>query len=276
MNITFIGGGNMASALIAGLLRNGLQPDQVRVVEIDAAARKRLTETSGVGVFEHLREGLAGSECVVLAVKPQGLQAVARELAPLLGDQLVISIAAGVRAADLKRWLRGHGRIVRAMPNTPALVLQGVTGLFADQDVDAADRRSAEDVLAVAGSTLWVEDETQMDAVTAVSGSGPAYVFFFIEALERAATELGLNVEQSRMLALETFAGAARLARESAESPGILRERVTSRGGTTECALAELKAQGVDKKIMRAVRAAADRSLTLGDQLGRDATGSNA
>lgn len=270
MQISFVGGGNMASALIAGLLEQKWPSRDIRVVEIDPGARERLAGELKVEAHADLASGIAGSECIVLAVKPQSMREVARSLAAVLGDALVVSIAAGIRHADLARWLGGHPRLVRAMPNTPALVLAGVTGLYAPETVAHADCRRAEHILGVAGATLWVDREEQMDAVTAVSGSGPAYVFYFIEALEKAAGELGFAREAARMLALETFSGAVKLAAQSADSAATLRERVTSKGGTTERALAELDQSGVRAAIARAVHAAAERSRELGETLGRD------
>lgn len=270
MQISFIGGGNMASALIAGLLQKNWSSRDIRVVEIDARARERLARELRVEAHADLATGIAGSECIVLAVKPQSMSEVARALATTLGDTLVISIAAGIRHVDLARWLGGHARLVRAMPNTPALEQAGVTGLYAPATIAAADRDQAEQILRAAGVTLWVEREEQMDAVTAVSGSGPAYVFYFIEALEKAAVELGFAGQTARMLALETFSGAVKLASRSPDPVATLRERVTSKGGTTERALAELDRSGVREAVMQAVVAAAERSRELGETLGRD------
>jgi len=273
MRICFIGGGNMASALVAGLVRQGRAADDIRVVEIDAAARARLTRDLGVQAHAEAAVGVAGADCVVLAVKPQQVREVADTLGALIRDALVITIAAGIRHVDLTRWLGGHARIVRAMPNTPALALAGVTGLFAPPEVARKDRALAEQILGAAGTTLWVEREDEMDSVTAVSGSGPAYVFYFIEAQQQAASELGFEAGAARTLAIETFAGAVKLAAESPENAATLRARVTSKGGTTERAIAELDAHRVREAIVSAVRAAAARSQELGVELGRDETG---
>lgn len=267
MHITFIGGGNMASALAGGLLQRGYAPQQLRVVEVDPAARERIAKQFGVAVAATAQ--IRGSDVVVLAVKPQQLRAAAADLAPALREQLVVSIAAGVRVADLARWLGGYGRIVRAMPNTPALVHAGITGLYAPAGVSAAERARAEEILGAVGRTLWVADEGQIDAVTAVSGSGPAYVFYFIEALEQAAAELGFGAGEARQLAMETFHGAVLLARSTPDDPATLRRRVTSKGGTTERAVRELDAAAVKERIVAAVRAACERSRELGDELGR-------
>lgn len=270
MNITFIGGGNMASAMIGGLLQQGWQAAAIRVVEIDAAARARIESELGVAAGADLGTGIASADCVVLAIKPQQMRATAPALRAILASQLIISIAAGIRCADLSRWLGGYPRIVRVMPNTPALVLAGISGLYAMPAVAAGDRTRAESVLSAVGRTLWLEREEQLDAVTAVSGSGPAYVFYFIEALQQAATELGFDAAQARQLALDTFAGAVKMAAQSSEDAATLRARVTSKGGTTERALSVLESDAVKQTVIRAVKAAAARSHELGDELGKD------
>ena len=270
MKIAFVGGGNMATALIGGLLKTAWSPEDIRVAEIDPVARERLERGYGIRACTDIGQAVKGCDCVVLAVKPQSIREVARTLVPAVSDLLVVSIAAGIRAIDLTRWLGGHPRIVRAMPNTPALVLAGMTGLYAPPGVASSDRMLAERILAAAGATLWVDREEGMDGITAVSGSGPAYVFYFVESLQRAAVELGFDDTAARQLAVETFTGAARLAAESPDSAAVLRERVTSKGGTTERALAELDRSGVGDAIVRAVRAAAERSRELGDVLGAD------
>jgi pyrroline-5-carboxylate reductase len=270
MKLTFIGGGNMASALIGGMLRKGWPAEALRVVDVEPAAREKAARIFGVDVCAEPAAGAAGADCVLLAVKPQQMQQVARALAPHVKSALVLTIAAGIRTTDLRRWLGGHQRIVRAMPNTPALVLSGVSGLYADQGATEADRASAEQILGVAGRTLWVDTEEKLDAVTAVSGSGPAYVFYFIEALEAAARDLGFGDEDAGALALETFAGAVKLAIESNENVATLRQRVTSKRGTTERAIETMEHDAVREAVIRAVRSAAARSRELGAELGRD------
>jgi pyrroline-5-carboxylate reductase len=270
VNITFIGGGNMASAMIGGLVRQGWPPDAIQVVEISAPAREQLEAKLNVKTYAALGADAVRSGCIVLSVKPQQLREVARGLRPYLTSQLIVSIAAGIRLADLGRWLGSYRRLVRVMPNTPALAGAGVSALYAPAEVSAEERASAERLLNAVGATLWLEREDQMDAITAVSGSGPAYVFYFIEALEHAAQALGLNAESARLLALETFSGAAKLASQSHEGPAALRQRVTSKGGTTERALESLEADRVKNAIVRAVKAAAHRSRELGDELGKD------
>lgn len=269
MKIAFIGGGNMAGALIGGLVQQGLDPNDVQVVEVNADARAALTQQFKLQIFPSICPAAVQADLIVLAVKPQQLCAVARELQPHLRTQLVISIAAGVRAQDLSRWLGGYPQVVRAMPNTPALVRAGVTGLYALAGVSASQRGQAQQVLEAVGSCVWLADEGLMDAVTAVSGSGPAYVFYFIEALEAAALDLGLSPEQGRELALATFFGAAQLARSSQDDPATLRAKVSSKGGTTECAIQALEQADVKNLIRRAVQAAAQRSRELGDALGK-------
>jgi pyrroline-5-carboxylate reductase len=270
VKIAFVGGGNMAGALIGGLLQKGYAAEDISVVEVDPGVRERLNARFGVSCHAAPGAETAGSSVVLLAVKPQQLRAAAESLRPLLKSQLVVTIAAGIRGADLSRWLAAYRRIVRVMPNTPALVLSGMSVLYAMPSVTLEERRTAEDILGAVGSTLWIEREELMDVVTAVSGSGPAYVFYFIEALEQAGRELGLTPADARRLSLETFSGAIRLARESGEEPAVLRARVTSKGGTTERALLSMETGRVKPLIVEAVRQAADRSRELGDELGQD------
>lgn len=270
MKITFLGGGNMATALIGGLKKQGFSVAGIQVVEPVAEAREKLTDTYGVRCAATADAAALNCEVLVLSVKPQAMK---EALAPVVGHlsgQLVISIAAGLRLGDIGRWLGGHRRLVRTMPNTPALIGAGITGLYADPSVDHEGRTIAEKILGAVGTTLWLEDEAQMDAVTAVSGSGPAYVFYFIEALENAAKALGFADAAARRLAVETFVGAARLAEASPEPVAVLRERVTSRGGTTEAALKSFDADGIDALVLRGVMAAAARGRELGDLMGKD------
>lgn len=266
--VTIIGGGNMAAAIAGGLIASGMPPTAIEVVEIDADARTRLAASLGVQVRADLQEASLHA-LIVLAVKPQSLPHVAAALAPRLSRQLVLSIAAGVRVADLSRWLGGYDQIVRAMPNTPALVGAGMTGLYAPVGVDQDARSAAEAVMRAVGSVVWVTDETLLDVITAVSGSGPAYVFYLIESLEAAAIAEGLTPAAARQLALQTFFGAAKLALESGEEPALLRARVTSKGGTTERGIAALEKASTKSAIAQAVAAAKQRSITLGDELGK-------
>lgn len=266
--VTLIGGGNMAAAIAGGLIASGMPAAEIEVVEIDADVRTRLAASLGVQVRANLDEASLHS-MIVLAVKPQNLPEVASGLAQRLTRQLVLSIAAGVRMADLARWLGGFSQLVRAMPNTPAVVGAGVTGLYASPGVGSDARSAAEAVMRAVGSVVWVNDEALLDAITAVSGSGPAYVFYMIESLEAAAVTEGLAPAAARQLALQTFFGAAKLALESGEEPAVLRARVTSKGGTTERGIAALEKASVKAGIAQAVAAAKQRSIALGDELGK-------
>ncbi len=267
MDICFIGGGNMATALIGGLLKRDFAAAQLRVVEINSDNRARLQQEFGVTATAELAVGIAGSDVIVLAVKPQQLRDVARQLAPLLSGQLLVSIAAGIRAGDLARWLGSHN-VVRAMPNTPALIQSGVTGLYALPEVSKVHCGAAQTILSAVGSTLWLEDEAMMDAVTAISGSGPAYVFYFIEAMQQAARDLGFSEADAKSLVIGTFLGATRLAEASDDEVSALRARVTSKNGTTERALLSMEANHVKQHIIDGAKAAAARAGELGDELG--------
>ena len=266
-NLSFIGGGNMATAIIGGLLADGAPAASIEVVDVSGDTCARLAGQFGVQTHTALAEAQL-SGVVVLAVKPQQLPEVAKQLAARLREQLVVSIAAGVRLGDLSRWLGGYTRIVRTMPNTPAMVGAGITGLFARQGMKEEDRSAAESILRAVGAVVWVGEEAELDWVTALSGSGPAYVFHFIEALEEAGIKAGLSAEVARRLALHTVFGAAKLALEAGEDPAVLRAKVTSKGGTTERALASLAEDGFVDMVGRAVKAAAARSKELGDELG--------
>lgn len=263
----FIGGGNMATALIAGLLNQQFDAKNIQVVELDATKRDALTQQYGVNTTATLAD-IADNDVIMLAVKPQQLKALAVALAPLLNQQLIISIAAGIRLADLSRWLGQHAHIVRAMPNTPAQIQAGITGLYALPAVSSAHRNMATATLNAAGKVLWVDQETDLDAVTAISGSGPAYVFYLIEALEQAAIALGLNAEQAKLLSISTFAGASQLAQASSTPVSTLREQVTSKGGTTEQGLISLEASNVKHAMLLAAQQAAKRAVSLADELG--------
>jgi pyrroline-5-carboxylate reductase len=272
MKITFIGGGNMAAALIGGLLADPpFSPLEIAVVEPSAAQRQAL---SGRGWALRLHEAACSEalacEVLVLAVKPQQMRIAVEALKPWLAiDQvLVISVAAGIRARDLSRWLGGHRRIVRSMPNTPALIGRGVSGVSLFDPSMAEDRATAERILTAVGEVVWVDDESLLDAVTAVSGSGPAYVFRMMEAIEAAGVSLGLQPDQARRLTMATFAGAAELAIRSNDPPATLRERVTSKGGTTAAALAVMEARSLSDLVSEALAAAARRSSELGDEFG--------
>lgn len=268
MKVGFIGGGNMAEAMIGGMLRQGFAATDIHVSEPNADRRALLSGRFGVAVAAGA-DALA-ADILVLAVKPRILREVLAGLPRPAPETCVLSIAAGVRAGDIARWLGGHAAVVRAMPNTSALVGAGIAGLYALPGVSAAQKACAEAVLQAVGQAVWVAEEGQIDAVTAVSGSGPAYVFLFIEALEAAARELGLAADTARALALHTVHGAAALALQDGGEPAELRARVTSKGGTTERGIAALEECGLRGALAAAVRAAAARAQELGDQLGAD------
>ena len=265
--IAFIGGGNMASAIIGGLLRQGLAAEKIAVVEPFAAARARLLEQYGVHAKEQADATLGSADLVVWAVKPQSFREAAQQAGAHVVAALHLSVAAGIRSDSIAAWL-GSERVVRAMPNTPALVGKGISGLFARSAVTPADRALVQAVIATTGEHLWVQQEAQLDAVTALSGSGPAYVFYFLEAMVQAGAAMGLPPGQARQLAIATFAGAAELARQSDEPLELLRERVTSKGGTTYAALCALEEQQVQQHFVRAMQAAGARAQELGDEFG--------
>lgn len=273
MSIVFIGGGNMATAIVGGLVARGRPAGGIAVVEPLEAQRTRLaTRFPGIRVRATSdAEALADARVVVLAVKPQQMREACRALAPRIGVAgVVLSIAAGTRVRDIARWLGGFDRIARAMPNTPALVGAGVSGVWAAPAVDEQGRAEAAAVLETCGDVLWVDREETLDAVTGVSGSGPAYVFYLLEALEAAARAQGFGGGDARKLAVATFAGAVKLALASDEPPATLRAQVTSKGGTTERGIAALESAGVAAAIAAAVDAATRRAAEMGDLFGRD------
>ncbi len=266
--IAFVGGGNMASAIIGGLLEQGTAADAVTVIEPFEPARARLLEQYGIVAQAAADARLADCGLVVWAVKPQTFHDAAAAVAPFAGAALHLSVAAGISSDSIARWL-GTGRVVRAMPNTPALVGKGMTGLFARADVSAADRARIDEVLSPTGARIWMREEAQLDAVTALSGSGPAYVFYFLEAMVQAGTEMGLTDAQARELAVGTFAGAAHLAAHSTESLESMRQKVTSKGGTTYAALTAMDGSGMAAAFRAAMHAARDRAGELGVEFGR-------
>jgi pyrroline-5-carboxylate reductase len=270
LKIGFIGGGNMAGALIGGLAGKLTAGSNIHVVDINTDALQKLHRQFGVTTAQQIDAALGNSEVIVLAVKPQQMKQVAAQLQSYLSSQLVLSIAAGIRAADLSRWLGGHAAIVRTMPNTPALIGHGITGMVAMAGVSDQQRAAADAIMRAVGATVWLDDEALIDPVTAVSGSGPAYVFYFIEAMQQAAQEMGLTAEQGNALAIATFVGASQLAAQSDEPVAMLRERVTSKGGTTYAALTSMESSGVKDAIIRAMKAAAERGRQLGEEFGRE------
>nr|WP_316642192.1 pyrroline-5-carboxylate reductase [uncultured Roseateles sp.] len=265
--IAFIGGGNMASAIIGGLLKSGHAAADLLVVEPFEAQRAKLAADFGLQPLAAADASLERAGLVLWAVKPQLFGEAALPCRPHVQQALQLSVMAGIRSEALVA-ATGAQRVVRSMPNTPALIGQGIAGLFARPEVTVADRALVEQVLRPTGTTLWVDRESDLDAVTALSGSGPAYFFYIVEAMMAAAVEMGLTAEQGRQLALATCAGAAALALQSDESPATLRERVTSKGGTTYAALSSLQADGVGAAVQRAVLAAQKRARELGDEFG--------
>jgi pyrroline-5-carboxylate reductase len=267
--ISFIGGGNMARSLIGGLLHGDYEQNQIRVCDPDPNQRARLQQCFSVVAAENMAEIIENSDCLVLAVKPQVLHSVCTELGRLLDGRrpLILSIAAGVRAASISKWLNHDHAIVRCMPNTPALIQAGASALYANEQASNSQRNLAESIMRAVGITLWIEDESLMDAVTALSGSGPAYIFLVIEAMQKAGEQLGLSPQQSRLLALQTALGAAKIAMEDQEPVSELRARVTSRGGTTERALQVFEQGNLFKLFADAMTAASNRSGELAKQL---------
>lgn len=267
--IGFIGGGNMASSLISGLIASGHAPEQIWVSDINPDTLTALAKQLNVNTSINNDDIINAVDVVVLAVKPQTLSAVAQSAAALIQQKksLVVSIAAGINQGSLSRWLGADTAIVRCMPNTPALVLTGATALHANDKVTIEQRDLAENILRSVGIALWVDDEAELDAVTAVSGSGPAYYFLLMEAMEKAALELGLSEETARLLVQQTALGAAKIALESAESPEQLRRRVTSPGGTTQQAIETFEQGGFTELVAKALHAARDRSIEMSKQM---------
>lgn len=269
MKAFFLGGGNMGAAIVGGLVAKGFAAGDITVADPSAPAREQLARAYGVRAIAP-PGSWPEADVAVLAVKPQQMRDAARALGKPPASLLVVSIAAGIRVADLARWLGGHTAIVRAMPNTPALVRCGITGLFAPGEVGPEARERAATLLGAVGDTVWLDRESDLDAVTAISGSGPAYVFYLMESLEAAGREMGLAPGPARKLALQTFVGAATLAQLRGEDPAVLRAQVTSPGGTTERALAEMDRVGLKSAFIAAVKAARARSAELGDAFGED------
>ena len=271
--LAFIGGGNMASAILGGLIREGMAPSQVTVIEPFAETAAKLKAAWGVEVHAsasaEASSSLLKADLVVWAVKPQVFKEAALPVANFTKQALHLSVAAGIRSDSIARWLQTD-RVVRSMPNTPALVGQGITGLFARLGVSAQDQSLIEQVLKSTGEFLWVQQEADLDTVTALSGSGPAYVFYFLEAMTEAGVKMGLPEAQAYHLAKATFAGATHLARQSTESPEVLRQRVTSKGGTTYAALTSMTDDHVKEAFVKAMLAAQKRAGELGDEFGKD------
>jgi pyrroline-5-carboxylate reductase len=267
--IAFIGGGNMARAIIGGLLKQGASPDTIEVVEPVAEARTRIVQDFGIAAQPDAGSALGRCQVVIWAVKPQNFAEAARPVRGLAPDAVHLSVAAGIPSSSIVRWL-GTEHVVRAMPNTPALVGRGMTGLFARDAVDSGGCKLIDQILAPTGDLMWVDEETALDAVTAMSGSGPAYVFYLIEAMTEAGVELGLTAEQAHKLAVGTFVGASALASNATEPPAVLRSRVTSKGGTTHAAITAMESADLKASFKAAIRAAHDRAVELGIEFGHD------
>ena len=270
--ITFIGGGNMATSLIGGLINDGYHASQIRATDPLPTRRQQLSEQFGITTFEDNSEACAQAQVVVLAVKPQVMSVVVKPIGPTLAQTqpLVLSIAAGIREPDISRWLGYDASVVRTMPNTPALVSSGVTGMFANARVSDSERSAADAIMKAVGRTVWVQTEAEIDAVTAVSGSGPAYFFLLMELMAKTGEKLGLEPNAAQELALQTALGAARIAIEGEDSPATLRQKVTSPGGTTERALQIFQVGGMPQLVEDALTGARDRAQELADELGQD------
>lgn len=270
--IAFIGAGNMASALIGGLIADGTAKDSIIASDPNTDQRSHLHDSYGICTVDNNAEAISDADVVVLAVKPQLLQQVCNELSSHLKDKhcLIVSIAAGIRCNTMSKWLSSDLPIVRCMPNTPAMLQVGATGLYATDNVSNEQRDQAERILRAVGITLWVNEEADIDSVTAVSGSGPAYYFLMMEAMQAAAEKLGLPAETAKLLTLQTAIGAARMALESQDDPATLRQKVTSPGGTTEQAILSFEENGLRDIFEKAMTAARDRSISLSEQLDKD------
>ena len=271
--LSFIGGGNMARSLIGGLLQNDWPANQICVADPNPEQGNLLRQINPDIILSSDNQSAAKSaDVLIFATKPQVLQSISREVADIVQEHkpLIVSIAAGIRSSDIDRWLKKDLAIVRCMPNTPALVQSGATGLFANQHVSESQKEQAEQILRSVGITLWVDEERQLDTVTALSGSGPAYIFLVIEAMQAAAEQMGLSSETARMLSIETAFGSSKLALESQDEVSLLRQRVTSKGGTTEKALQILEDGGLRKLFYNAMQGAEERAEELAEQLGKD------
>ncbi len=266
--IAFIGGGNMASAIIGGLIKQGHALQHIDVIEPFGEAREKIKSSFGIDAQAQAGDFLSTANLVVWAVKPQIFAAATTTVAHYTKAALHLSVAAGIRSSSISSWL-GTERVVRAMPNTPALIGKGISGLFARPGVSALDKTRIEQTLASTGRFLWLDDEGQLDAVTALSGSGPAYVFYFMEAMITAGTEMGLTREQAHQLAVATFAGASALAQTATDPPQVLRQRVTSKGGTTHAAITTMENDDLRALFIDAMYAARQRAQELGDDFGK-------
>ncbi len=270
IKIAFIGAGNMATCLIGGLLKEGIPSENIIASDVNEQACATLQARFSIQTTNQNQQAIEKADLVVLAIKPQILQQVCEQLAPTLvsNSPLILSIAAGIRTSDLQYWLGGQIPLIRAMPNTPAMIQAGATALYASQEVSQTQKDQAEALMRTTGLTLWVDDETQMDTVTALSGSGPAYYFLFMEIFQKTAEDLGLDAKTAHLLTLQTALGAAKMALESQDSPAVLRQKVTSPKGTTESAIQSMLDNGIETVLKNALIAAKERSVTLSKELG--------
>lgn len=269
--ISFIGGGNMAQALISGLVSCDIQPNLITVADPSSDVREQLT-AQGLNTVDPMADAKAAvvdADIVVLAVKPQVMKAVVGAFAEVLDNQLIISVAAGLSTEILSAMLNGYRHIVRAMPNTPAMIQMGATGLYGADNISAAQKELATAVMEASGLVMWVADETHMHAVTAVSGSAPAYMFYFIESMVDGAVALGLDKEQASALAMQTMLGAAKMALASDDAPSELRRKVTSPNGTTQAAIESMQANDIGRQIVEAMQACYDRSQALSEEMSK-------
>ncbi len=263
MQITFLGGGNMSTSIIKGLISNGTSPEKIQVIDINKVARDSLLEL-GVSTISSL-DDMQKTDVIVLGVKPHHLQEAVAGMMKKQSNCLVISVAAGIRTGTLKKWLSNHKRVIRAMPNLPSSIGLGVTGLYAGQGISSDDRTVAENILGVVGQNYWMIEESMLEAVTALSGSGPAYIFYLIEKMEKVGMEMGLDEKTSRSLTIGTFLGSSKLAADSEELPQALRKKVTSKAGTTEKALIEFEQRQLETVIKSGILAAKKRAEEIGD-----------
>jgi pyrroline-5-carboxylate reductase len=269
--ISFIGGGNMAQALISGLVGCGIKPNLITVADPSSDAREQLS-AKGLNTVDPMadpKSAVIDADIVVLAVKPQMMKVVVSAFADVLDTQLVISVAAGLSTDLLSNMLGGYSNIVRAMPNTPSMIQMGATGLYGTDNISAEQKELATAVMEASGLVMWVENEEQMHAVTAVSGSAPAYMFYFLESMIDGAVALGLNKEQASALAMQTMIGAAKMAMESDDAPAELRRKVTSPNGTTQAAVESMQANEIGRQISEAMKACSDRSQALSEEMSK-------
>lgn len=269
MKIAFIGGGNMAKAIIKGLLKQNIDPNNLLVIDTNETARQAI-RNQNIQCQAEISDQLKQYDVIFLAIKPDKIQLISRAITPFISQSLIISIAAGIHLSDITRWLGGHTRVIRAMPNTPATITRGMTALIANPQVNETDRSEVTQLMETIGQVIWCIDDQQIDKVTAISGSGPAYVLYFIEALQAAAIHLGLPNDMAQQLTLATFSGAIQLANNSSETPATLRRNVTSPNGTTDAAIQVFIQEKLQKIIEKGAQAAFTRACEMSNEFGED------